>query len=182
MPLTLGVESDLRFWEPLFYDRRELCGAYALAAAVVGEVRELGLEREANELLGAIVFVDPGVARFWTEGKSDRLAYCGLGGEMLGPHYCAALAAVAEDDGWARADDAGAGAGDVAASHVLVEEFHDGVRKCVSGGIAEIVFRDRAIAVRILRGAVNGFATGEDETGEFAMDCGFEHVASFREC
>ena len=43
-------------------------------------------------------------------------------------------------------------------------------------GIAEIVFGDRAVAVWLLRRAVNRFAAGEDEAGEFAMYGGFEHV------
>ena len=59
---------------------------------------------------------------------------------------------------------------------MLVEKFHDSVGKGVSGRIAEIIFRDWAVAVRRLRRAVHGLAAGEDQPRELSMNRRLEHV------
>ena len=84
---------------------------------------------------------------------------------MLGPHHSTAFAAVAVDDGWPRADNACTQPFGVTPPHMLVEKFHDSVGKGVSGRIAEIIFRDWAVAVRRLRRAVHGLAAGEELLG-----------------
>jgi hypothetical protein len=147
-----------------------------LAAAIVGKVVKLGLQREADELFGTIVFVDPGIPRLRAERKRYSFTHGRFGREMLRPHDGASLSTVAENDRRPRANDVCAEARNVATAHMFVEKFHHGVSKGVSGWVAEIIFGDGTIAVWLLGRAVDGLAAGEDETREFALNGDFEHV------
>src|ERR1700691_1279366 len=64
-----GVKIDLCVGQPFSDDGGELAGADALSAAIVGKMREMRLKSQANQLLGAIIFIYPGVACLRTEWK-----------------------------------------------------------------------------------------------------------------
>src|SRR5438874_68364 len=110
-----------------------------MAAIVVGEMRELRLEREPDELLGAIVLVDPRVPVGGREGKGDRLANCRLRRERFRPQDRAALASVAEHYRRTRADDADAVFLDKFLRHEFIENLHDAVGEEVIARRTEIV-------------------------------------------
>ena len=91
-PWARLVEFEPGVRQPMAHGRRQFLGRHARAAVVVREMSERRLQSKADELLGAIVLVDPGVARLPGERQLRGPPQRRLGREMPPPtalsHAC----------------------------------------------------------------------------------------------
>lgn len=163
-------EMYLRSWDPLCNNCSKLRRGNTVTAVIVNKVIEFRFEREPHELLSAVIFINPSVARLGIEWQCDRLTDCGLRGEMFRPHNGAVLMAMTKNHRGARTHYVGAIALNVPPSHVLVQEFHNRIGESMRIQVAEIVLGDRPVAIRFLRRAANSLAAGKNETRELTLN------------
>src|SRR5512132_3471926 len=87
------------------------------------------------------------------------------------------LAPVTTNHRWSRARQAETVLGDVFFSNELVEDLHHPIGKEMIGRRTEILLADGTLAVDALRGAIDGFAAGEDESLQSFHQASFKQVS-----